>query len=938
MAGGDGEEGLESVQSATEAFDEWLRHANSLRSEDAAGKFEADKAGAASCKESVPSFQEGETSDVLCYVDPDAERWAALAELGGQCAPVPDVQKGNVRIQGTFQGTTTTHTHQMDMAVGVDLEMPSQVAANSLKQLAGSGFQLPEGAQEALMEAHPKKGLLGALANYFWQDSQDIAQADIPSLIMSGMQLKMGEIEAIYEEEKKQLVSELDAAKERAASLETHLTTIQEEQGGLKEQLEAAQPAAPSVEEQLHEQAHSLQSQFAAREAELQALAADLDAQVQATFARAQEASAGLEREAAARERLEQQLQEAQGSMAELCEENGRLRTELGDEKASSMGLAAQLQALQESTPEAASERIRDEDAEQAAAAQAEQLRALAAECTELRGRLAAAEAAQAAASDPRQLQDLEASMAQLAGREAEAQTLLKEASKAVAERTEEVEKLRAESRELRETLAKVTASERRLSATAAELNSRLLTSPAMSSRSLPMVDEKAGQASQQDAQVHQELQDMLKQHEDLQAEHEKALRCLDGLEGERSHAAAEMKQLREQSHELGRQLQEAKISLATETATKASLAAQANQEKENTARLKKELTKQREIVSEVGTKSSDLGSKVKELEQQLEQATAQQTRSSKLKDEISKLRSQVAFQEESSSEMKKQNKQALKDSAEALTQAKQWQLKCKEAQGQAEDLTKELQATKQALAGAAQRAEQATSDALERTNHESLARARIRDLEDMQVERLKQQLTEEEQQPGTGAAMSVSSEPRVLVRTAPLTTISTMPTAVATSPALPVASSASAGAPLSPSSGTATPQYKAYPVPSYGGQAPAGKKTGKITHVGTMIKTPDGRSVYHPTFASGVSVDVPAAGASVSTMPAAPVHPVAASVKVPVASSVVASGGLSGTRMMLRNNSQPTGLQAHPVQMSTAAGPVHGHVGVQVMNVRRIR
>jgi len=343
----------------------------------------------------------------------------------------------------------------------------------------------------------------------------------------------------------------------------------------------------------------------------------------------------------------------------------------------------------------------------------------------------------------------------------------------------------------------------------------------------------------------------------------------------------------------------------------------------------------------------------MKELEQQREQATAKEAKSAKLREEISKLRSQVAFQEESSAEMKKQNKQALKESAEALTQAKQWQLKYKEAQGQAEDFAKELQAAKKALAGAAQRAEQATSDALERTSHENVARARIRDLEEMQVESLRQQLTEEaaywaekaghEQQQQSQAA-SVSSEPRVVVLTAPLTTISSMPTATVTSPALPVGSSASGGTPVSPSSGTATPcqgYTAAYPIPSYGGQAESAKKIGKITHVGTTITTADGHMVYQPApGAPPVPMEMPsAAGASVSTMPPMPVGSISASVKVPVGGGVHSAAPV-GSRVMVRTNTSPgpVAVQAHPVQMATSTGQVQGHLGVQITNVRRIR
>ncbi|CAE7344245.1 unnamed protein product, partial [Symbiodinium natans] len=79
---------------------------------------------------------EPENCDELWYADPDADRWAQLAETGAQ--PPPDVSKGNLRLQGSFSGKATTHSHQMDVNVGVDFEMPSKVAAKTMKQLSDS--------------------------------------------------------------------------------------------------------------------------------------------------------------------------------------------------------------------------------------------------------------------------------------------------------------------------------------------------------------------------------------------------------------------------------------------------------------------------------------------------------------------------------------------------------------------------------------------------------------------------------------------------------------------------------------------------------------------------------------------------------------------------------------------------------------------------------
>ncbi|CAE8618747.1 unnamed protein product, partial [Polarella glacialis] len=97
----------------------------------------------------------------MCYADPDADRWASLAVVGAQPLAVPDVKVGNVRLRGTFPGCATTHTHQMDVAIGVDCEMPSQeliARAQCDDDAAPPAEEVWIGAADSEAQADPKEG------------------------------------------------------------------------------------------------------------------------------------------------------------------------------------------------------------------------------------------------------------------------------------------------------------------------------------------------------------------------------------------------------------------------------------------------------------------------------------------------------------------------------------------------------------------------------------------------------------------------------------------------------------------------------------------------------------------------------------------------------------------------------------------------------------
>eukprot|EP00931_Biecheleriopsis_adriatica_P055615 TRINITY_DN32923_c0_g1_i2.p1 TRINITY_DN32923_c0_g1~~TRINITY_DN32923_c0_g1_i2.p1 ORF type:complete len:1133 (-),score=356.04 TRINITY_DN32923_c0_g1_i2:37-3378(-) len=888
---------------------------------------------AAACSSILGSFAahhmatQVDECDDLCYADPDAERWAALAEMGHGTVAVPDVQKGNMRLQGTFSGTATTHTHQMDVAVGLDVEMPSQVAASAIKQLTDAGMDFPSETQEALQQVAQgeKKSLFGTLVDYFRSDAKEAEQPDIPSLIMSGMQLKLEDVEAAYEQQKQQLVSELDAARHQAEGLEGHLASIQEERDELVRKLEA--PDAKVLSQRIEQ----LEGQLAQKEAEMAAKVDDLQSQLRQSQAEAEAKSSSLSKELAARERLQSMMDEAHGTMEALSKQNADLQAELGDVKASSAGLAAQLQSLQEAKEHLPAVNGAEEDGK---------LAALREECAALQAKLSAAEAA----SPDGRSQELEAQLSELAGREAEARALFEEVSKTLKESNDEVERLRAEGQGLREELAKVTASQKRLSATAAELNSKLMASPSasVSSRSSgPKGAEKSVKASEHE-KVKKELAELLTRHSGLQAEHERTLRSVDSHEGERANRKDELGRLQKQSSELRKELDKAKADLAAEAAAKAAAVAQVSQEKEATARLKKVFMEQKETIGKVGSSSSDLVAKVKDLEQQLKQANESHGKVTELSLEVKKLRAQIAGEEGRAGEMKSQHEQALKETSEAKQKAHQWQNQCHKAQGDAADLAIELEASKKALVDANRRLEQVTEErnktqqqlrearrsvdtvTEERARHEDEAQEKIRNLEEDEVARIRKELSAAQDNSPSRKSQGSGNSPvgirgtsppdgPVTVLTAPLVNLpvgsGTMPLGPGTLQATPL-----------PSSGAMTPSYRSVACPSYGGPGAQGvKRRGKVTHIGTTttIKGANGvQAVYTPV-----------------------AQPLGSSMALPVGSVVLPPAPVvQAQQLMVQSPSAGAIHGAAAVNMQTQAGPVQGRVGLQITGVRRIR
>eukprot|EP00435_Cladocopium_sp_Y103_P007971 s948_g2.t1 len=646
---------------------------------------------AIACAAALTSFDahhkavmEPELCDELCYVDADAERWAQLAEVAQ--TDVPDVAKGKLRLQGSFQGTATTHTHQMDLRVGVNMEMPSKVAAKTMKQLSDSGL-VPTEAQEALDSN--RRGVFGALADYFRKDSQDCfimhslqdilnflqqkadAAPDVSSMIMNSMQMKLDDVHAAYEAQHEELQHALEAARAEAHlflctskrgfanSMRQKLKELQEaneanEANEAKEAKEVEQDSKTTNGIDVNKDVlEELQSRVAIQDAELALKAKELEAATSSYKADMQDGGCDKRHIAdfAALNRLETALIEAHGNLEALEQEKVALNSELNELKASHARACGELESLRVPSPSARRQAEATQDKQQ--------------ECEGLAQKLAVAEAVSRDAR--RRLEESEAQLSQLAGREAEAKARVLEASNQLEEKTEETERLRAENQEIRETLAKITMSEKRLSSTVAELSERL------SASARPQTRSSSGSISK----------DLQQQHQKLQAEHEHCLKSLDDLQGERANWQKEMESLKQTCSQLRKEADQAKTCLATEIAGKAASVAQVAHEKEVATGLKKAL------------------------------AEAQHR----------------SAQESESAELRRQLKQAVEEQLQAVEKAKVWQQHLQAAQGQIADLTSELEALRKSKEGAEERIMAATRELSEEENPLSLTASEDRQL-----------------------------------------------------------------------------------------------------------------------------------------------------------------------------------------------------------------
>lgn len=459
-----------------------------------------------------------------------------------------------------------------------------------------------------------------------------------------------------------------------------------------------------------------------------------------------------------------------------------------------------------------------------------------------------------------RRLEELEASSSELAGREAEATTRSFEIGEQLRERAEENERLQAEGLELREMLAKITASERRLSDTVAQLTSQL--------------EKPEGKRTSEE-----ELSKLQAKYKSLQAEHEKCLRSVDNLRGEGANRQEEMSKLQLSCQQLRREVDQAKTSLVAETAGKASAVAQLAQERESVASLRKSLAEQQQLVAQIGEQSAGLAAKVQDLEKQLKHAEG--SKNAERDSEVTRLKSQSAGQVRESEELRKQLKQAVDEQQQAHEKAKVWQQHVQDAQDKLADLTLELETLRRS------RDDEREAAALQPEATDDLEATRSIDWSAVEERQMRAR-------PGASRSVIVRRSVGPL-RSAPLNTV------------------VGIGSP-----GVPPPAFKsmAVPMPAQATQTqtlPA-RSTGKVTHVGTTTTFHSAEGNY--------SVFTPATEAS-GSMPAPAAKP--GTVSLPMPSAPIAT-----------MPAMPA--LATSVQMPTAAGLIHGQVGLQVGNIRRIR
>ncbi|CAJ1398466.1 unnamed protein product [Effrenium voratum] len=313
---------------------------------------------AAACAAALTSYDvhrkavtEPEQCDELCYVDPDAERWAQLAEVAHE--EVPDVKKGNVRLQGNFLGTATTHTHQMDLNIGVNMEMPSQVAAKTMKLLTNAGL-VPE--TQAMLDGGSKRSIFGALADYFRKDSTQDMTDDVSSMIMNSVQMKLDDVHASYEKQQKELQQALEKSQAEASSLADKLKEIQERD---EQNLDTSLNQEPSEAQKVGQMPEHQNGD--AKIAELTTQVRDLEAALQRHCAELEVIHTQAAKDSAARGHVENALQEAQQKLQAAEQEAQAKHSELSELKTGHARISGELESLKALPPPLDAEEVRAE-------------------------------------------------------------------------------------------------------------------------------------------------------------------------------------------------------------------------------------------------------------------------------------------------------------------------------------------------------------------------------------------------------------------------------------------------------------------------------------------------------------------------------------------------------------------------------------------------
>jgi DNA repair exonuclease SbcCD ATPase subunit len=160
-------------------------------------------------------------------------------------AEAVDVEPGQVRFQGNFQGVATTHTHQIDLSMGFDVEVPSSMAADAMKQIESRGRSFsPHDRFPALRDraetAPEPASIWRSLGSFFRRDARDSQRNEEQrrrslSRGSAGYKLKIADQEARTQA----LTEELDASSGQVAQFEARINELEEEKYLLADQLEA---------------------------------------------------------------------------------------------------------------------------------------------------------------------------------------------------------------------------------------------------------------------------------------------------------------------------------------------------------------------------------------------------------------------------------------------------------------------------------------------------------------------------------------------------------------------------------------------------------------------------------------------------------------------------------------------------------------------------
>eukprot|EP00929_Paragymnodinium_shiwhaense_P112486 TRINITY_DN80744_c0_g1_i1.p1 TRINITY_DN80744_c0_g1~~TRINITY_DN80744_c0_g1_i1.p1 ORF type:complete len:882 (-),score=316.91 TRINITY_DN80744_c0_g1_i1:357-3002(-) len=268
-----------------------------------------------------------------------------------------DVVAGQVRLQGQFQGTATTHTHQLDLSMGLDVEMPSDMAAEAMRQIASRSVSpspaLLNGPSDPGPRAHleaPQRGLWNSLQDFFRRDAQDARmRGRSPDL-----RLKLEDAS----QQTRKLSAQLCDAEGHASMFEGRIAELEEERDSLAAVLEETRVERDEQALELEALRTQRDLTVTSSEAMGQTVLAK-DTEIQALEGKVEEAEReiaehrnALAAEVARRERFEKEAAAAHVEAQSLREEAITSCMRIEELEQHSAGLQAKLDVLQQQISE----------------------------------------------------------------------------------------------------------------------------------------------------------------------------------------------------------------------------------------------------------------------------------------------------------------------------------------------------------------------------------------------------------------------------------------------------------------------------------------------------------------------------------------------------------------------------------------------------------